>query len=279
MAAEVASHNCVNMNRLLLLGFFCTFNCAGQVQTQSGASGETDPAYARPLAYRPVIDQQRTHSLSSKQGDTDWKPILWQSGFFLGLEHAFRFTTEPGTRENFRGKFFHDWGDAIRGVNGWGDRDPFIVNYIGHPLQGAVTSYIYTNNHRVGKMAEFGASREYWSTRVKAMAYSAAYSTQFELGPLSEASLGNVGSSAVPGTMGWVDLVVTPTAGMGWQVMEDVLDRYLVRGCESKLRWAPMVIACRGVLNPSRSFSNLMRFKVPWHRDTRPGFRELNLAR
>jgi len=222
------------------------------------------------------IDRAQTVTLAPKQkGETDWKSILWQSSAFLAIEHGFRFATEPGTREQFGGPFFRGYGNAVKGLKGWGDTDPFIVNYIGHPMQGAVTSYIYTNNNQTGKMAEFGANRAYWSSRLKAMAYSAAYSAQFEIGPLSEASLGNVGSSAVPGTMGWVDLVVTPTAGMGWQVTEDLLDRYLIRMLERKVRWGPAVVAFRGVLNPARSFSNALRMRVPWHRDTRPGWREI----
>ena len=142
-------------------------------------------------------------------------------------------------------------------------------------MQGAVTSYIYTNNNKTGKMAEFGANRAYWNSRLKAMAYSAAYSAQFELGPIGEASLGNVGSTSVPGTMGWVDLVVTPAGGLGWQVTEDALDRYVIRTLENKLRWGPAIVALRGVLNPSRSFTNVLRLRVPWHRDTRPGWREI----
>jgi hypothetical protein len=210
-----------------------------------------------------------------RPSETDWNSILWQSSAFLALEHGFRFATEPGTREHLRGPFFRDYGNAIKGLNGWGDTDPFLVNYIGHPMQGAVTSYIYTNNNKTGKMAEFGANRAYWNSRLKAMAYSAAYSAQFELGPIGEASLGNVGSSSVPGTMGWVDLVVTPAGGLGWQVTEDALDRYVIRTLENKLRWGPAIVALRGVLNPSRSFTNVLRLKVPWHRDTRPGWREI----
>ena len=225
------------------------------------------------------IRVQPTVRLDPGKPGTDWSSILWQSSAFLAIEHGFRFATEPGTRELFGGPFFKDYGNAIKGLKGWGDKDPFLVNYIGHPMQGAVTSYIYTNNNRQGRLAEFGANRDYWSSRLRAMAFSAAYSAQFEIGPVSEASLGNVGSSAVPGTMGWVDLVVTPTAGMGWQVTEDMLDRYLIRPLENKIRWGPAIIVFRGVLNPTRSFSNAMRLRVPWHRDTRPGWRELTSRR
>ncbi|HRJ22038.1 MAG TPA: hypothetical protein PLF84_23545 [Bryobacteraceae bacterium] len=241
------------------LVLFLTLASAVHAQDSAGAIA---PAPSSTLAPKPPPE-------------TDWNSILWQSSAFLALEHGFRFATEPGTREHLRGPFFRDYGNALKGLKGWGDTDPFLVNYIGHPMQGAVTSYIYTNNNKTGKMAEFGANRAYWNSRLKAMAYSAAYSAQFELGPIGEASLGNVGSSSVPGTMGWVDLVVTPAGGLGWQVTEDALDRYVIRTLENKLRWGPAIVALRGVLNPSRSFTNVLRLRVPWHRDTRPGWREI----
>lgn len=261
---------------LSLLLFVLLCPCRAQqapLEDPSSAPQPPSTVIAMPMAAEPAIDTPRGASIDSKKkkGETDWGPVLWQSGFFLATQHAFRFATEPGTRELFGGPFFQDWGDSIRGLHGWGDKDPFIVNYIGHPMQGAVTSYVFTNNHRTGKKAVFGMNRDYWITRTKAMAYSAAYSAQFELGPLSEASLGNVGSRSVRGTMGWVDLVVTPTAGMGWQVVEDALDRYVIEKFENKVRWAPAQLIVRGFLNPARSFSNVMRLKVPWARDTRPG--------
>ena len=62
------------------------------------------------------------------------------------------------------------------------------------------------------------------------MGFSVLYSTQFELGPLSEASIGNV--QMYPRAAGIVDLVITPTYGTGWLVAEDGLDRYMVRRIE-----------------------------------------------
>jgi hypothetical protein len=42
---------------------------------------------------------------------------------------------------------------------------------------------------------------------------------QFEFGPLSEASIGNVGMR--PGTTGWVDHIVTPAGALWFTVAED----------------------------------------------------------
>jgi hypothetical protein len=102
------------------------------------------------------------------------------------------------------------------------------------------------------------------------MAWSAFYSVQFELGPISEASIGNVGYHG-GSQSGAVDLVVTPLAGFGWQVGEEALDKYLIQKIETRTRNPVVLMLVRSFLNPTRSFANLMRGSVPWSRDTRPG--------
>ena len=149
------------------------------------------------------------------------------------------------------------------------------MNYVGHPLQGALTGFIWTQNHPTEKRLEFSNTPAYWRSRLKAMGWSALYSTQFELGPLSEASLGNLGSPQVPRTAGLVDLVVTPVGGFGFQLAEDVLDRYAVRWIEKRVPARPAIILARGLLNPARTFANCLRFQVPWHRHSRPGVNDI----
>jgi len=213
----------------------------------------------------PVVKTQEPPLPSRK---FHWAPALRQSLLFLGVEHGFRMT-QLYTRRRLAGPFFQDWFDSATGVSGWGDHDAFSANYIGHPMQGAVSSYIHIQNDPGGIQQEFGRDPEYWKSRMRAMAWAAAYSVQFELGPLSEASIGNVGQKK--GTAGAVDLVVTPVAGLGWTVTEDALDKYVIRSLEGKSENRGLRAFTRSVLNPSRSFANLMRGKAPWHRDTRDG--------
>jgi hypothetical protein len=66
---------------------------------------------------------------------------------------------------------------------------------------------------------------------------------------------------------GWADFIITPTVGSLWVLAEDTLDRYVsdrVQGTD-QLRLFPKVL--RGTLNPSRTFANAMRLKMPWYRD------------
>jgi hypothetical protein len=74
---------------------------------------------------------------------------------------------------------------------------------------------------------------------------------------------------------GVVDWVVTPTLGTAWMIAEDAVDKYLVRRIEGSTDNAVLRILARGWLNPTRSFSNMLRLKVPWHRDDRNGVRDV----
>jgi len=202
-----------------------------------------------------------------------WKPVLWQSARFLVVMHAFRLATEPSTRAEIKGPFWGDYFDSVLGTDGWSDGDPKMVNYIGHPLEGAAAGFMFIQNDDRGRNLEFDGSSAYWKSRLKAMAWSAVFSVQFELGPISEASLGNVGKDTGPKGqtyMGAVDLVVTPLMGVGWIVAEDAIDRYAIRGVERRSDSRVLRAFARGLLNPSRSFANMMRGKAPWYRDNRP---------
>src|SRR3954468_7122876 len=128
----------------------------------------------------------------SEPAGFQWKPALLQSDMFLGIQHGFRLATEDATRGELKGPFFNDWFKSVRSIKGWDDGDPFLVNYVGHPMMGAVTGFIQLQNDPQYKRSTFGRNSQYWKSRLRALAFSAAYSTQFELGPVSEASIGNV---------------------------------------------------------------------------------------
>ena len=198
-----------------------------------------------------------------------WGPALQQAGIFLDTEHAVRLAGQPETREHLKGSFWRDYSDSVRSLRGWRDGDSVMVNYLAHPMQGAASGFIAVQNDPGFRRAEFGRSRAYWVSRLRATAFAAVYSEQLEIGPISEASIGNV--QMAPQETGIVDHVITPTLGLGWMVGEDALDRYVVRRIE---RWTTHPVArllARGLLNPTRSFSNVLRGRLPWHRDSRGG--------
>lgn len=202
-----------------------------------------------------------------------WGEAMRQSVRFLAVQHSFRLMTEKGTREELGGPFFKDYFNTIRRLRGWDDGDPFLVNYVGHTMMGAVSGYIQIQNDPEGVLQEIGANRKYVISRLKALGWATAYSTQFELGPLSEASIGNVGirpTRKAKNPMAFVDLVITPTLGTALIVGEDALDKYVINRIERRTSNRFVRVLARGFLNPCRSFANMMRMKWMWYRDNRP---------
>jgi len=208
-------------------------------------------------------------ALPKTQTGIDWKNLLLSSANFLAIEHTFRYATEGSTRHYVRDPSFEGYVDSVTNLHGWGDGDEFMVNYVGHPMQGAVSNFMWQHNDRAYRTAEFGRNRRYWKAKLRGMAFAFVYSTQFEIGPVSEASLGNI--QARWPQFGLVDVVVTPTIGTGWAIGEDAVDRMFIQRVETHVANPYFRVFLRGLLNPARSFSNAMNGKVPWSRDDRPG--------
>lgn len=200
-------------------------------------------------------------------GGTTWKGVSSGSSRFLAFQHLYRIAFQAKTRQFLGGPFFSDYGASVKGIGGWKDDDSVFTNYLLHPLGGAASGFIFLDNDPRKQQIEFGSSRKYWKSRFKALAFAALYSTQFELGPISEASIGNVGMTK--GTMGLVDLVITPVGGFGWIVAEDAIDHFVIRKLERKWKRKGLIRFVRVALNPARSFANVMRLKLPWHRSGR----------
>lgn len=230
---------------------------ASSLLAEATDASRLDPT-ADPAARQPELEREpdRFH----------WGPALLQSFLFLSTEHGLRLT-QAKTRRELAGPFFRNYWDSLRGIRGWNDGDSVFTNYFAHPMQGAVAGFIQIHNDPGGITQQFGRSRQYWHSRLKAMGWAALYSTQFEIGPISEATIGHVGKRA--GTGGLSDLVITPPGGLGMIALEDALDLHVIRKWELRsgsLAWRRFY---RIVLNPQRTFANLLRFKKPWHRDTR----------
>jgi hypothetical protein len=216
-----------------------------------------------------------------------WRGLIAQSLFFNVIENSFRAASDDQIRTLLANKpFWHDYVASVRQFNmrRWNDGDEFLVNYVGHPMQGAVSGFIEIQNDPTGREQEIGANRAYWMSRFKAFLWAAAYSTHSEISPLGEAGIGNEGGwtypihcptrCTEPGTYkkstnntGWVDFIITPTLGSVWLLAEDTLDRYVSDRIQggNRSRILPKIV--RGSLNPSRTMANALRFKAPWYRD------------
>src|ERR1039457_868268 len=75
-----------------------------------------------------------------------WSHVFESSLMFLTIEHVFRYTTESGTRDAFDTPFWPGYFDSVKSLHGWAEGDPFLVNYVGHPMQGAVAGFMWQHN-------------------------------------------------------------------------------------------------------------------------------------
>jgi hypothetical protein len=217
----------------------------------------------------PVISPilPATPAVAAPRDQFQWSNALNESMRFLFVEHGVRLLLQKRTRARLGGPFLGDWSASVKSVGGWGDGDPWVVNYVFHPLQGAASGYIQVQNDPQARRLEFSATPEYWRSRLKALAWNAAYSTQFEIGPISESSIGNVGQRK--GTSGYVDFVLTPAGGFAVMIAEDWLDRRFIQRLEAGTTSAAKRAMYRLALNPCRSFANVLRGKWPWRPDWR----------
>jgi hypothetical protein len=216
-------------------------------------------------------------SIAQAQTDSDategfqWRPALAQSLFAFTIAHIDRYAFEQGTRDATSGSFWTNYARDVQAFHGWDDGDGFKSSYVAHPMEGAMAGLIERQNDPKYRSVEFGHSQRYWSSVMRSFAFSTAYNIVWSGGPIGEAGMGNVDLHAPAGL---VDIVGSEVMGMGWMISEDALDRFLIKRIENKYRNPVIRAVSRSMLNPIRSYSNILRLKKPWHRDSRPGVLE-----
>lgn len=226
-----------------------------------------------------------------------WKGLILQSFAFSALEDGVRIiTADQDDRHILLNKPF--WSDYWASLNQfnmrrWNDGDSFPVNYVGHPMQGAIAGYIEVQNDPRGRELQISRSPEYWKSIMRATLWSTVYSTYSEIGPTGEAAIFNEGGFTYPincpdkdkyqcpptvkytNNTGWVDFIITPAVGALWQIGEDTLDRYVSNPLVERHPGAFGYKVLRAGLNPTKSLANLLRGHYPWFRDyEHPGMYE-----
>ncbi len=249
----------------------------------------------RPAAYGGVtpsgVDQGPEHY--------HWKGLFAQSFAFFGVENSFRLMTDHFFRQlTADGPFWHNYIASLDEWNWrrWDDGDDFLVAYIAHPMQGAVTEFIEIQNSPKERALRINDGKAYWKSRMKALAWNTLYSTDQKIGPLGEAALGAEGGYdyiigcaypcptykpglyKVTNNTGWVKLVTTPVVGTLWTSMEDALDHYISDRVQDKFPDSPYAKILRGSLNPCRTMANFLRWRKPWYRDFQPEKRNVYLT-
>lgn len=227
-----------------------------------------------------------------------WKGLLWESFAFFGVENTQRLLADPFFRRITADKpYWHDYFASVKQWNWhrWYDGDDFLVAYIAHPMQGAVTEFIEIQNSPAQRGLRIIDGTAYWHSRLLAFAWAAAFSFDQKLGPLGETALGSEGGytylancafpcrtfspDQVTNNTGWVKLVSTPVVGTLWTVVEDFLDHFVsdrVQG-DDDTRKFPKIL--RGSLNPTRTMANFLRWRKPWYRDFQQDAADVHITR
>ena len=97
-------------------------------------------------------------------------------------------------------RLMHYWRDYMQSLSewthsGWNDNDPNWFGYVGHPIQGALTGFIQDTKMILReRSSQFSKTKAYWWSRLKAGLWNAAYSTQWNLGPVSEITVEKYGT-------------------------------------------------------------------------------------
>jgi hypothetical protein len=219
------------------------------------------------LAQSTADTEQSSQYSFTERRPSGWKGAFIDSARLLLIQHTTRIIFQPKTRRELGGPFLPDYRRSVKRPNTWTDGDGWLVNYVGHPIQGAAAGYLWVNNASNEPSIGNGLSREYWLSRGQATAFSALYSLQFELGPLSEASIGNVGMRS--NTIGWTDYIVTPLGGLAFMVAEDLTDHHVLKPLERRIQSPTLRHILRVALTPSRAFANMGQGHMPWYRPER----------
>lgn len=219
----------------------------------------------------------QTGQIRGKACKVHWLPILWQSFEWLTAQHSGNILLDSETRQDLTTNPY--WSTYVYCVehyrwDQWTDDTPFIVHDIGHPMMGAIVSSIFEQNDPKARALVYENNGNYWRSRLKAMAYSAVYSAQWKVGPVSEASIGNSGRNTyyVPhlgrttNETGFQDFVITPVYGFGWNIGEDAIDRYLMPKVHAHVK-NRFYLTTLFWMTPCKSAANVLRWKPTYYRD------------
>ena len=236
----------------------------------------------------PVVTPQRSAVLpeAKHSGGIHWGSLLREWLLNLVMEQTERIVKESKTRNQLSGPFFQGWINTVSmyRFDRWDDNDKFVTSYLGHSTQGAIVAAIFwQNNDHVRFSDQDFHSAAYRKALLQSFAFVTVDAVQWKLGPLSEASIGDVGFPAhwwdrdckelnlpcKPRT-GLNDLVLNEVGGTAMTIGFQWLDKHVQKRIEKRVRSRVLIDTTRVLTNPPQSVANIVRFRAPWFRDSRP---------
>ncbi len=245
---------------------------------------ETSVTRVPPAAHEGKVTSEIERNTLCESGEihgklcrVSWFRVLGSSFFFLAAQHGGNLAMDDDARTHvLHASFWQDYVTTLHRYrwSRWNDDDPIGVDYVGHPIMGAVTNAVYEQHDPKQRALQFENSRRYWMGRLRATTYSAVYSAQWKIGPVSESSIGNVGIGTYysdklgryTNETGMVDFFVTPAGGLLWNLGEDYVDKNLFRRVTKNTRNRLLLFAA-SLMTPCKTGANILRFRAPYYRD------------
>jgi hypothetical protein len=206
-----------------------------------------------------------------------WHQLVFSSTIFIAFLNAGNLYTGYWYRyETTHGDWFQRWINSAADWKWtrWSDSNPFLDDYIGHPMMGAVTNDLWIQNDPKSMTLVQSNTWPYWRRMLRAEAFTTIYHFEWKLGPIGEASIGHNGdhpqytANGVTYGTGDVELVTTPIVGGLWTMGEDAIDKHVIARLEDHPR-SPLALLGISFLTPAQGTANILRFRPPWYRDTR----------
>lgn len=208
-------------------------------------------------------------------------PAMWQSFQFLSIQLGVDLAMDPIERGKLvnaidQGQFWSRYWKTLQNFryNHYSDDDSIKTTYIGHPMMGAETEFIWIQNNPRYSEIEFANTKSYWKSRLWATIPTTIYSFEWLLGPLSESAMGNQGidyyyykaAHKRTNSTGYADFI-TPVGGLLWAAGEDWLDLHAGKKMRRR-RTNPGMLLLSSLVTPVKSGASILRYKPPWDRDS-----------
>lgn len=272
--------------RVFLSGFLLATVCAAQ-STPQIISSELPEAPEPHLQHEagkheqpeePVYLQEcpYIHTHADECG-VHWHQLILSSTVFLAFLNAGNLYSGYWYRwETTHGDWFQRWINSAADWkwNRWSDSNPFLDDYVGHPMMGAVTNDLWIQNDPKSMTVVQSNSWPYWRRLLRAEAFTTAVHFEWKLGPIGEAGIGHNGDhpqdevGGITYGTGDVELVTTPVVGGLWTMAEDSIDKHIVTRIEDHPR-NPLLLLGISFLTPAQGTADILRFRPPWYRDSR----------
>jgi hypothetical protein len=249
------------------------------------AQTSADPATGEAVAVSPSSGSP-VLTVPDHSSDIHWRSLVRQWWTYIAIEQIERIVKEPKTRRQLDGPFFRDWFDTVSAYHfdNWDDGGKHITSYLGHPAQGAIVEAIFwQNNDRVRFSDQDFHSPAYRHALLQAFAFATVDAVLWKVGPLSESSIGNVGLPVhwwdrdckaihIPCVKrtGVSDMVMNEVGGTAMTIGFQWLDKHVQKRIEERVENRAVIDVTRMLTNPTQSVANIVRFRRPWFRDTRP---------